>query len=103
MESQITEMIEVGDVICLAKFYKISEYALFYLAYIWWYDKEPNGSLEKDYMDFLLKGLIPCYVKQFIKENPLIDDSGSLLEIWIPILEMIKNSIVKEDRWLENV
>jgi len=85
-------MIEAQDVIDMANFYEISEFDLFYLAFVWWYARIPDEKiLEKDFKCYLIENRIPPYVKQFIRENPLIDDNGLLAEEWLPILERLRN------------
>ncbi len=90
-------MIEIQDVIDMANFYKISEFDLFYLSFLWWYARMPDESiLQEDFKHYLIENKIPAYVKQFIIENPLIDDNGMIVEEWLSILESLRNRAESE-------
>jgi len=73
------------DVMDMANFYRISEFDLFRLSYIWWYGRFPDEQkIEGEFIDYLFEGRIPSYVRQFLRENPLLDDNGSTVEEWVP-------------------
>jgi len=90
-------MTEAQDVIDMANFYEISEFDLFYLAYLWYFVRIPDFYILKiDYKYYIAENKIPFYVRQFIMENPLIDDNGLIIEDWLPILESLRNNDKKE-------
>ena len=82
---------EVQDVKDLANFYGITEFDLFQLAFIWRYERVPDEMIiEADYKQFIGFDKIPHYVSQFVLENPLIDDNGTLIEKWLSLLEVLR-------------
>ena len=84
-------MIEVQDVKDLANFYGIFEIDLFWLAFVWRHERVPDEmTIEADYKQFIVTKKIPHYVYQFVLENPLIDDNGTLIEKWLSILEELR-------------
>jgi len=89
-------MIETQDVIDMANFYEISEFDLFRLAYTWWHGRFPDErTIEGDFRDYMFERKVPFYVRQFVRENPFVTDSGSILEEWLPVLEQLKGKTRK--------
>jgi len=97
-------MIGVQDVKDIANFYGITVYDLFWLAFVWRYKHIPDQfTIQYDYKQFVVAKKIPNYICQFVNENPLIDDNGTLIEKWLPLLEQLKSKITGGDQFASTV
>ncbi len=85
-------MVKVQDVVDMANSYEISEFDLFWLAFVWWHMRKPDeNALKQDFTQYKIAKRIPNYVKQFVMENPLIDDTGTVVEKWLSLLEKLRS------------